>query len=68
MMTGIVWAAVSSADQVENVSLENQIRMAQDHAQRYGVAITTVLIVPGKSRHVVLFNRAAETITGYRLR
>lgn len=67
MMTGIVWAAVSSADQVENVSLENQIKMAQDHAAVHGVAITAVLIVPGKSRHVVLFNRAAETITGYRL-
>lgn len=67
MKTGIAWAAVSSAEQIENVSLENQIRMATEHAQRHDVRITDVLVVPGKSRHIVLFDRAADTITGYRL-
>lgn len=67
MKDGIAWAAVSSADQVENVSLENQIKMAVDHAQRHNVRLTTVLVIPGKSRHIVLYDRAARTVIGYRL-
>jgi len=67
MKTGIIWAAVSSASQVENVSLEDQIKIAVQHANQHGVHVAGALIVPGKSRHVVLFDRAATTIEGYLL-
>lgn len=67
MKTGWIWAAVSSAEQVENVSLENQIRMGLEHAAKHGVLIRGALVVPGKSRHIVLFDRAATQVSGYLL-
>ena len=67
MKTGCIWLAVSSEDQIENMSLENQLRLGVEHARRHGVQVVSALVVPGKTRHIVLFDRAASTVKGHRL-
>jgi hypothetical protein len=46
---GIVWLAVSSKKQTDNVSLGEQLRQGLFHAAQRRVGVVGVLIVPGKS-------------------
>jgi DNA invertase Pin-like site-specific DNA recombinase len=68
-MTALGWImlAVSSSAQVENVSLENQAKMGMEAAAKHDVQIVGAVVIPGKSRHIVLFDRAASTVKGYKL-
>jgi hypothetical protein len=67
MYEGIVWAAVSSSPQVKNVSLDAQLTSALQYADRYHTHIKGALVVPGESRYITLFHRAAEKVRGLKL-
>lgn len=61
----ISWAAVSSKRQAEEISLEDQLATNRLHAERRAGVIVGELVVPGKSRNIVRFDRAAEDVDGY---
>jgi DNA invertase Pin-like site-specific DNA recombinase len=64
-----VWAAVSAKEQVEDkASIPEQIRLGKEAATRWGGVVRdeNILIVPGKSRHIILFEEAAAKIDAYR--
>lgn len=64
---GIVWLAVSSKKQTDNVSLGEQLRQGLFHAAQRRVGVVGVLIVPGKSRSITLFGDAADKVAGFYL-
>lgn len=64
MHTGYIWAAVSSSPQVKNVSLDAQLADALQFADRFHVQVVGLLVVPGRSRYITLFDRAAQTVDG----
>ena len=66
-LTGIIWMAVSSERQTDNVSLGEQLRQGLYHAAQRGVVVVGALCVPGKSRSITLFGDAAERVDGFYL-
>jgi len=67
MHEGYIWLAVSSSSQVRNVSLDSQLTSALQFADRFNTHITGALVVPGRSRYIGLFHRAAEEVDGLHL-
>lgn len=67
MHIGYIWNAVSSNPQIKNVSLDAQLADSLQYADRFHVRIAGALIVPGESRYITLFHRAAEKVTGLHL-
>jgi DNA invertase Pin-like site-specific DNA recombinase len=68
--TALVWRAVSSDDQVAKngdvkVSLDNQLMMAKDAADKHGLNVAAVLTVPGESRYITLLEDARDQVDGY---
>lgn len=61
----VSWAAVSSLPQTKKVSLEDQLRTNREHIARYGGQLVAELVVPGKSRSIVLFEDACRRIEAY---
>lgn len=61
----VSWAAVSSEPQVEKVSLQDQLRTNRTHVERHGGILVEELVVPGKSRSIILFEDAARRIEAY---
>lgn len=66
-MNGLIWLAVSSKQQTDNVSLGEQLRQGLYHAERHNVPIIGALVVPGESRSITLFDRAAAKVRGFYL-
>lgn len=66
-LTGVIWMAVSSERQTDNVSLGEQLRQGLYHAAQRGVTVAGALVVPGKSRSITLFGDAAERVDGFYL-
>lgn len=64
---GIIWLAVSSERQTDNVSLGEQLRQGIYYANHHNVTTVGALVVPGKSRSITLFNDAAERVDGFYL-
>ncbi len=64
---GIVWLAVSSESQTDNVSLGEQLRQGLFHAAQRKVGVVGALFVPGKSRSITLFGDAADKVVGFYL-
>lgn len=62
-----IWAAVSSQKQAtdDKISIPDQLRMGHEHAQRHKLQVVAELIVPGKSRNIVLFEDACRKIEAY---
>jgi DNA invertase Pin-like site-specific DNA recombinase len=62
-----IWAAVSSQKQAtdDKISIPDQLRLGHEHAQRHGLQVIAELIVPGKSRNIVLFEDACRKIEAY---
>jgi len=62
-----IWAAVSSQKQAtdDKISIPDQLRMGHEHAQRHTLQVIAELIVPGKSRNIVLFEDACRKIEAY---
>lgn len=67
MHIGYIWAAVSSSPQIKNVSLDAQLADSLQYADRYHARVTGALIVPGRSRYITLFDRAAKSVDGLHL-
>lgn len=61
----VSWAAVSSLPQAKKISLEDQLKTNREHVERWGGALVAELIVPGKSRSIVLFEDACAHIEAY---
>lgn len=61
----VSWAAVSSLPQAKKISLEDQLAVNRAHAERRGGTVVAELVVPGESRHIVLFEDAARKIPAY---
>ena len=61
----VSWAAVSSRPQTEKISLEDQKSANREHIARIGGVLTAELVVPGKSRNIVLFEEACTKIPAY---
>lgn len=66
-MDGVIWLAVSSKKQTDNVSLGEQLRRGLHHAERHSVNVAGALVVPGESRSITLFDRAAQRVRGFYL-
>lgn len=62
-----IWAAVSSKRQADDdkISIPDQLRMGHEHAQRHKLQVVAELVVPGKSRNIVLFEDACRKIEAY---
>lgn len=60
-----LWGAVSSLPQAKEISIPDQIRRGHEQAKKHGAKVITELIVPGKSRNIVLFKDACEQIEAY---
>jgi DNA invertase Pin-like site-specific DNA recombinase len=64
-----IWAAVSSGPQArdDKASIPEQVRLAKEAAEKFGgnVRDENILVVPGKSRHIVLFEEAARKMEAY---
>ena len=50
MNRALLWRAVSSHEQTEEISLEEQERAEREWAERIGFEVVGVLTVPGESR------------------
>lgn len=61
----VSWAAVSTKEQVDKVSIPDQLRYNREHAERRGGVIVDELVVPGESRSIVLFEHACQRIEAY---
>lgn len=59
------WAAVSTKEQFEKVSIPDQLRINREHAEARGGEVVAELIVPGESRSIVLFEDACRAIEAY---
>lgn len=59
------WAAVSTKEQFEKVSIPDQLRINREHAEARGGEIVAELVVPGESRSIVLFEDACRQIQAY---
>lgn len=59
------WAAVSTQQQAEKISLSEQLRLNREHIERWNGILIEELIVPGQSRSIVLFEDAARKIRAY---
>lgn len=66
MKSAILFAAVSSRQQAQDdkVSLERQIELGREHAEKWKLSIYGQLIIPGVSRSITLYDRAANTVQG----
>lgn len=62
----VSWVAVSSLPQAKKISLEDQLRVNREHIERWGGTLVEELVVPGKSRSIVLFEDACAQIDAYR--
>jgi DNA invertase Pin-like site-specific DNA recombinase len=60
-----IWAAVSSLPQAKKISLEDQLAVGRQHAERHHAEVVAELVVPGESRNIVLFEEAASRINAY---
>jgi DNA invertase Pin-like site-specific DNA recombinase len=62
-----VWAAVSSEAQAEDdkVSIAVQLRQGRDVAAKHNANVVAELVVPGRSRSIILFEDAARRIPAY---
>lgn len=61
----VSWAAVSSLPQAKKISLDDQLKTNREHIERWDGEIVAELIVPGKSRSIVLFEEACAQIEAY---
>jgi site-specific DNA recombinase len=59
------WAAVSTKEQFEKVSIPDQLRINREHAEARGGEVVAELVVPGESRSIVLFEDACARIEAY---
>lgn len=62
----VSWAAVSSLPQAKKISLDDQLKTNREHVERWGGTMVAELLVPGKSRSIVLFEDACAQIEAYR--
>lgn len=62
----VSWAAVSSLPQAKKISLDDQLRTNREHIERWQGELVAELVVPGKSRSIVLFEDACAQIEAYR--
>lgn len=62
----VSWAAVSSLPQAKKISLDDQLKTNREHVDRWGGQLVAELLVPGKSRSIVLFEDACAQIEAYR--
>lgn len=60
----VIWVAVSSEEQAERYSPQEQLELARRHVARWGGVITAELSV-SESRSIVLFSDACERIPAY---
>lgn len=60
-----LWGAVSSLPQAKEISVVDQIKRGHEHAKKHGAKVVAELIVPGKSRNIVLFEDACAQIDAY---
>lgn len=68
--TCVIWRAVSSDDQVSRngdlkVSLDNQLTLGREAAQRHELNVVAEITVPGESRYITLLEDARATVDGY---
>lgn len=61
----VSWAAVSSLPQAKKISLDDQLKTNREHIERWGGTLVKELLVPGKSRSIVLFEDACAQIEAY---
>ena len=61
----VSWAAVSSLPQAKKISLDDQLKTNREHVERWGGELVAELLVPGKSRSIVLFEDACAQIEAY---
>lgn len=61
----VSWVAVSSEEQADKISLDDQAEGNRRHIERHGGTIVAELSVPGKSRDIVLFEDACRRIEAY---
>lgn len=61
----VSWAAVSSLPQAKKISLSDQLAVNREHVERWGGELVAELVVPGKSRSIVLFEDACAQIEAY---
>lgn len=61
----VSWAAVSSQPQVDKVSLSDQLKTNREHIAKHNGILVEELVVPGKSRKIVLFEEACAQIPAY---
>lgn len=66
-MRAILWGAVSSKKQAadDKVSIPRQLELGREHAQRWGMTVVGELVIPGVSRSISLYDRAAKRVDGY---
>ena len=60
----VIWVAVSSEEQAEKYSPQEQLNLARQHVARWGGSIVAELSV-SESRSIVLFSDACERIPAY---
>lgn len=60
-----LWGAVSSLPQAKEISVVDQIKRGHEHAKKHGAKVVAELIVPGKSRNIVLLEDACAQIPAY---
>lgn len=61
----VSWAAVSSLPQAKKISLDDQLAVNRQHADKHGGVIVAELVIPGESRNIVLFEDACRRIEAY---
>lgn len=61
----VSWAAVSSLPQAKKISLDDQLKTNREHVEKWGGTLVRELLVPGKSRSIVLFEDACAQIEAY---
>lgn len=61
----VSWAAVSSLPQAKKISLDDQLKTNREHVERWDGVLVAELLVPGKSRSIVLFEDACAQIEAY---
>lgn len=66
-MNALLWGAVSSKKQAadDKISIQRQLELEHQHAEKWGLRIVGQLVIPGVSRSISLYDRAARSVQGY---
>ncbi len=66
-MRALIWGAVSSKRQaaIDKVSIERQLELGRQHAAKWNMTVVGELVVPGETRSIALYDRAARAVKGY---